>query len=705
LVGTDGWDACKQAWVGLAKLGTALAITSMPGVGPAFWSMPDKDLPSWLRESRTTAKEAGKALLAWDQWGSNPSRAAGAVTFNVLTTVFTGGEGAAAEGAGKAGAISKTLSVAGKVGKAIDPMTYVFKGAGFGISKVSDVMKGLKGITDFKMPSINLDKALSLPEGAVKLPDGTIHLPKDVAVPEGAIKTADGGIKLPEKTVELPPGTVKMEHNGRVEYLDHDGNIYDHNGNKVHSGSGAKAENVPGANDHPVKPDTAAPAPAKVRTPELVGVGARDGDKVIRLGSDISEPIHVPNHVPDDLLGKGHDLTPGGHAPEGPRNDLNAPHNGHDGTPATNGTPDHPTTGGHDGGSTGGHGGHDGGSTGGHGGHDSGSTGGHDGAPTGGHDGGSAGGHDNSGNGTHQGEQEITAERAKELMDKHVQLANNPEWFKQHYLETKAGVIKRLRVDAKVDGVELPQLAKDPTGKLVAVHDLPNAPKATTFGKKTLGLDTVPDGALEDLNKAAGDRRVSVDLTNAERALEKPGGDTAANHAELDRAQKAYDKRLPGVANNSEHSEKFGSQAAVKHVIPHEFRGAEPIELPKTGNGANMFDGAYELPNGEYLLVEEKAPKNDPDWRHGKADPDPLDELADGTLENGGAQGMRVQQGTRPYVRTILAEMTARGGTDAEIATKLRAALKAGKLKYVLVKANEDVKGTYAGATLEHFHI
>ncbi|CAM5708825.1 hypothetical protein SALBM217S_04197 [Streptomyces griseoloalbus] len=58
--------------------------------------MPEDKLPSYLRDSRNTVKEAGKALVAWHQWGDNPARAGGAVTFNVLTTVFTGGAGAAA---------------------------------------------------------------------------------------------------------------------------------------------------------------------------------------------------------------------------------------------------------------------------------------------------------------------------------------------------------------------------------------------------------------------------------------------------------------------------------------------------------------------------------------------------------------------------------------------------------------------------------
>ncbi|OEJ33505.1 hypothetical protein [Streptomyces subrutilus] len=51
LVGLQGWDV-KQSWTGLAKLGTGLAIMSIPGVGP-LPRRPDDKLPSWLRDSRT----------------------------------------------------------------------------------------------------------------------------------------------------------------------------------------------------------------------------------------------------------------------------------------------------------------------------------------------------------------------------------------------------------------------------------------------------------------------------------------------------------------------------------------------------------------------------------------------------------------------------------------------------------------------------
>ncbi|MFE9167915.1 ADP-ribosyltransferase, partial [Streptomyces kebangsaanensis] len=139
-------------------------------------------LPSWVRDSRTAMKETGKALVAWDEWGKNPARAAGAVTFNVLTTVFTGGAGGAAAGAGKAGAAAKVLSAAGKAGRALDPMTYVAKGAGAGLSKVGDISKALKGVGTIDIPK--------LPDGSVHLPDGRFLDPHgNIMTPNGVIDT------------------------------------------------------------------------------------------------------------------------------------------------------------------------------------------------------------------------------------------------------------------------------------------------------------------------------------------------------------------------------------------------------------------------------------------------------------------------------------------------------------------------------------
>ncbi|MCX4700739.1 ADP-ribosyltransferase [Streptomyces sp. NBC_01373] len=201
LVGFGGWDAMGQAWKGLAQLATGLVISSIPGAGALFWTLPDDKLPSWIRDSRTAMKETGKALVAWDEWGKNPGRAAGAVTFNVVTTVFTGGAGAGVAGAGKAGAVAKVLSAAGKAGRVIDPMTYIAKGAGAGLSKIGDIATSLKGVGNIDIPT--------LPDGAISLPDGRLMDPNgNLISPNGTIDTTPVHYETNTPTVPHGAGTT-----------------------------------------------------------------------------------------------------------------------------------------------------------------------------------------------------------------------------------------------------------------------------------------------------------------------------------------------------------------------------------------------------------------------------------------------------------------------------------------------------------------
>ncbi|SFY17280.1 hypothetical protein [Streptomyces atratus] len=359
LVGFGGWDAMGQAWKGLAQLATGLVISAVPGASTLFWTLPDDKLPSWLRDSRTAMKETGKALVAWDEWGKNPGRAAGAVTFNVLTTVFTGGAGGAAAGAGKAGAVAKVLSVAGKAGKVIDPMTYIAKGAGAGLSKIGDITKGLKGITNIEIPRLP-DDAISLPEGTIHLPDGTVHLPEGAAIPEGGVKLPDGNVKLPDGVPVLPEGTTKLPTHADVpvQYFDNEGNLLDEHGDIVQKADDAAVEPSPDVT-HTDTPHTNSP----VREPALVGVGAHTadvsahvGDNAVHLGGDLGDTGRFGNDLPASHTG---DHLPGGHTDDLGR----GPSAGHE-----------PSTGGHHGDGNGGHGG----------GHDGPGSHGHDGPSTGG---------------------------------------------------------------------------------------------------------------------------------------------------------------------------------------------------------------------------------------------------------------------------------------------------------------------------------
>ncbi|MER6619591.1 hypothetical protein [Streptomyces sp. NPDC000931] len=197
LVGFDGWDAAGEAWKGLGKLATGVLITAVPVVGVAYWAMPEDKLPSYLRDSRNAVKETGKALVAWDQWGENPARAGGAVTFNVLTTVFTGGAGAAAKG----GAVARTVGALGKTARLVDPMTYLGKAATFGTVKVADLFAGLRGVHAGAYADILSGTGRVQPDGSV-------------------VRVADDTPVIRDNVVEWPDGTRLNLDDGSVVRAD-----------------------------------------------------------------------------------------------------------------------------------------------------------------------------------------------------------------------------------------------------------------------------------------------------------------------------------------------------------------------------------------------------------------------------------------------------------------------------------------------------
>lgn len=156
LIGLEGLDTFVNSWKGLAKLGIGLASYGFPSL-PFLMAVPDSVLPKWVQESRKATRQVGKSLLAWDEWGKNPARAAGGVLFNGLT-LLAGGEGAAvtaAGDAGKAGAAARIIAAAGKAGGIIDPMTYIGKGAG----------AAFKGLTSLPKVSTALDAVKNLKAG------------------------------------------------------------------------------------------------------------------------------------------------------------------------------------------------------------------------------------------------------------------------------------------------------------------------------------------------------------------------------------------------------------------------------------------------------------------------------------------------------------------------------------------------------------
>ncbi len=731
LVGFGGWDAMGQAWKGLAQLATGLVISSIPGAGALFWTLPDDKLPSWIRDSRTAMKETGKALVAWDEWGKNPGRAAGAVTFNVLTTVFTGGAGAGVAGAGKAGAVAKVLSAAGKAGKVIDPMTYIAKGAGAGLSKIGDISAALKGVGNIDIPALP-ENAITLPEGALKLPDGTVRLPEGAAIPAGATELPGGNVKLPDDTPVLPAGTTRLptEDGAPARYYDPDGNLLDENGKvlqQVQDGPG-DITNQPGSPNSPAAGADTPNTPAPVREPAMAGAPAQAagnaadnaaqninlgngldnvGD-VGRVGDDVSAPgnrVEGPGGVADNTPGGVAGNTPGGVAGNLPTNSLD---NAAPGTQAGNNVPggpgDHVPANSVDNAAAGSA--DTGLRPGGPGGpvgpispsalDDLGARFGDDALPgigddlgdvgrTGDDAGTPANTADEGAGAADESQPARTAEEQQKIVDDQIHKANtDPKWFTDHY-----------RTDGhrhSVDGVDksgnpLPVLAKDTNGNWIARDSMPSKQPPTRMAPEPISPNSLNTHQTDYLNGVAKDRQVAGELTAAEKAAKANPGDQALQDA-LAQAQKDYDARLPGTPNNSAIPERLGEDAARVHVVPERYADYSPVTLPKTPNGANMFDQLYKREDGSYLIVEAKAPKSDLIWRQGA----------------GPAKGWMVRQGTSEYVHTIIAEMLSRKAADVRIAGDLLRAWENGKLDYVLVKANEN-PGTYTGATLEQFPI
>ncbi|GGS90517.1 hypothetical protein [Streptomyces chromofuscus] len=753
LVGFGGWEAMGQAWKGLAQLATGLVLSSLPGVSAAFWLLPDDKLPSWIRDSRTAMKETGKALVAWDQWGKNPARAAGAVTFNVLTTVFTGGAGGAVSGAGKAGAVAKVLGTTAKV---IDPMTYIAKGAGAGLSKIGDISAALKGVGNIEIPRLP-DNAITLPEGTVRLPEGTVRLPEGAAIPTGGIRIPEGGavtlpegtalppgavdlgngaVKLPEGTpvpagaVELPEGAVKLpddapvlpegtvklptEDGAPARYYDPEGNILDEGGNVIQ-----KSDDGPGdVVDQPGVPRDGADLPrvdSPVREPAMAGAATGTADNAgqhIRLGNALDDLGDIgrtgddatpPTGTTDDLPGGTANNLPGGTAGNLPTNSLD------NATPVT-GTGDNLPGGRTDDLGTGGTHAEGPGTGGGH--TDGPGTGG---GPLDPPSGGAVlpGGLDDAARGSddaarHAAEaarrEEYEAARQKPADERtpaeraaitreHVRLANeDPVWRAEHY--DKWGPGKRNNAEEMVDGQLLPKLVEKPGGGWMAADAMPYAnPDRFHLTPLDRGRSTVPAENLGHLDDVSAKRFAGMQLTDAQKTFDATPTDEAAEA--LAKAQDHFNATVgEGVGNNSKLGEALGEEAARRHMLMQkEFDGAREItDLPETANGSKRFDQLWRDKDGNLIIVEAKGPNARLDWRQGNGVQD---------------SGTMVKQGTIEYVRTIVADMEERAlfsPNDAKYAAEIRAAIENKSLRYVLVQAAENT-GKYAGAQLQHFKI
>nr|WP_202472347.1 hypothetical protein [Streptomyces sp. SID4921] len=684
LVGFDGWDAAGQAWKGLAQLATGVAISLSPVAAVQYWTAKDEDLPTWLRESRTAVKETGKALIAYDQWGENPSRAAGAVTFNVVTTIFTGGTGGAVAGGGKAALAAKALSAAGKVGRFVDPMTYIFKGAGFGLTKIGDVMTGLKGLGTIEIPPLP-DNVFTLPEGALRLPDGTVDLPAGAAIPEGAIRLADGTVRLPEGVIALPEGTLKNPFDEGAAYADLKGNLYDENGNLVQRAEDARAE--PGKTDTDATNPDHARVETPVRQPVLVGAGARVGDDLSGVGraGDDARGGGAVNQAPGSSVG---DSMPSNNAGDMPGGRAETPGTGpaasHDpsggsaadnGPPRSPGGPSHPATPG---------------------------SGGLDNVPRTGDDATAT----PSGDGAAPPQRQpvprpsfmregpnpygppgsLTLEQIEDIQ---LYRANEePGYFDHHY--RKDGTRKSLET-YDTSGLTPPQLTRlSENAPWIRAKDAPAPPSPHYLDAAyvRVSADTVTSAPrLQTLDEAAQRRHFAVRWDNLVTDWKAEAGRTHATQGTLESAGlwgEAKGVYKESHTDMSKAAEDFGEKAAEHHYVAERYPDfdRQPLLGPKNGN--DQFDQVWKHDDGRVVVIEAKS--------------SPGTELGRRTLPG----GKQVSQGSREYFLDIMKAMSKRG--EFEAVQSLKDALRDGKLEYVVVKGEKNA-GTYTGYQYRRFDI
>lgn len=544
LVGVDGWDTAGQAWKGLSQLLTGLTLSAIAPA--AYWAVPDDELPSWLRGSRRAVKETAKALVAWDEWGNNPSRAAGAFTFNILTTVFTGGAGTAA----KTGGIAKAVSLAGKAGRIIDPMTYVAKTAGFGLTKVGDVMASLKAvtkgtyvelagrtyeITDQPLaegipPGLRPETTLAmtykgervyydLMNGTVHNADGTIRQTAEQARPELSaeerVAAARDASSVPERQIV---GAHADAGGGRMGRVESNGGQRAFTGGTALGGdslvdTGRTGESLPNG-------PTTGTAPPHIHAPDGLDHGEEDGLR--------NEPDAAARAATD---------VPGEHA------DVPRPSFMHDGS-----------------------------------------------NPYGPHG-------------------ALTPEQIKEIQA--YRANHEPGYFDRYYKSNGRRLRTKITDES---GFAPPHLIRDPmTSRWVPSTEAPPPipERYVEGGHVSRGQDSALNHeTLHVLDEAASRRRSSIDYS---MSAERHKGNLATGHevhgtpeSELTQRDAANESRA-AWSERTDAAENYGETVAEHQVIPEHYPGATKETLYGPLNGNDQFDQVWRRRDGGFAVVEAKS--------------------------------------------------------------------------------------------------
>ncbi|MGW3058014.1 EndoU domain-containing protein [Streptomyces goshikiensis] len=334
MVNVFDWDKFKKTWSGI---GDVLAGVSGYIITPYDWVF-DKTFGPQDHTDRERQKAAlrnfGKSLVAWDEWGKDPSRAVGTVLFNALTI----GSGSLLKlgRAGKLGVGAEAATMLGKAGALVDPMTYLGKATSVGKLKVGDFMEGLKA------------SQAGVDDMARNMPTGTA--PHPVEVPAAPGRSGEPA-PAPSHSGETPPGREYVDHAGNKRVIGDDGYIRDEHGNVVRDTEPVREphkDDLPNVKEHET-------APVKEEAKVLEGAG---GPSRVENAADHPVGSAHPGGGSHPTGGGGTHSTPqmGGHAGGSPAAHA-APHGDGQG-PSSGAGHSAPHTGSGDGHGTAGGGGH-----------------------------------------------------------------------------------------------------------------------------------------------------------------------------------------------------------------------------------------------------------------------------------------------------------------------------------------------------------
>ncbi|MFE2166760.1 hypothetical protein ACFXB3_17115 [Streptomyces sp. NPDC059447] len=305
------WDNFKKTWSGI---GDVFGGVSGYIITPYDWAM-DKMFGPVDHSDRERQKAAlrnfGKSLVAWDEWDKDPSRAFGAVLFNVVTlgsgTFLKLGK--AGQG-GRLGAGAEALTMVGKAGALADPMSYLGKAAGITKIKVGDLMEG------FKASRAGVD------DMAGNMPTGTSPHPTDATPAPG--HTGDSPSTPAGSGGKTPPGHEYVDGAGNKRVIGDDGHIRDEHGNVVADTEPVREphkDDLPNVKEHETVP---------VREKVLEGAGgpshptgsAHQGGGSHPANGDGGTPgtpgtPSTGGHSADHSAGNGAGGGPGSHGPSG----------------------------------------------------------------------------------------------------------------------------------------------------------------------------------------------------------------------------------------------------------------------------------------------------------------------------------------------------------------------------------------------------